>query len=86
MGAYVQQLECLNCSHNRSFVLHEDREQRIVDQVEAAREAGRGVLTCARRGGTNLIRVWGDAAPYVTAATARRRQRTARLANTTYEA
>jgi hypothetical protein len=79
MGAYVEQLECLNCSHSRSFVLHGDREQRIVDQIEAVGEARRSVLTCARYGGTNLIRGWGDAAPYATAARTRRRRRNSRF-------
>lgn len=30
MSAYVEQLECLNCSQSRSFVLHGDRMQRIL--------------------------------------------------------
>jgi hypothetical protein len=78
MGAFVAQLECLNCSQSRSFVLHGEREQRIVGQAEAAREARRGVMTCARCGGSNLIRGWGDAMPYATAGGARRQRRSSR--------
>jgi hypothetical protein len=75
MAAYVEQLECLNCSQSRSFMLHGDREQRIVGQTEAVRHARRGVLTCARCGGSNLVRSWGDAVPYATAGITRRRRR-----------
>jgi hypothetical protein len=64
MGAYVEQLECLNCSQSRSFMLHGDREQRLVGQAEAVALGKRGVLTCARCGGRNLIRGWTDSVPF----------------------
>jgi hypothetical protein len=70
MSAYVKQLECLNCSQSRNFVLHDDREQRILGQTEAARavrKSRRVVLTCARCGSSSLIRGWADALPYATA-------------------
>lgn len=73
MGAYVAQLECLNCSQSRSFVLHGEREQRIVGQTEAVLATGRQVLTCARCGSRNLIRGWGDSVPYATSGIVRRR-------------
>ena len=74
MSAYVEQLECLNCSQSRSFVLHGDRAQRILGQADAAQAAKRAVLTCARCGGSSLIRGWTDAIPYATAARPRRRR------------
>jgi hypothetical protein len=74
MGAYVEQLECLNCSQSRSFVLHGDRERRLVGQIEAARMARRAVLTCARCGSSSLIRGWTDALPYATSGRTRRRR------------
>ena len=89
MGAYVEQLECLNCSQSRSFVLHGDREQRILGQAEAARAARvarRGALTCARCGGSNLIRSWGDAVPYATTGVTRRRRRSLPQATVVQEA
>lgn len=66
MGAYARQLECLNCSQSRSFVLHDDREQRTIDQAEAANIAKRAVLTCGRCGSSSLILSWTDAMPYAT--------------------
>jgi len=75
MVAYVEQLECLNCSQSRTFVLHGDREQRIVSQAEAAKVAGRAVLTCGRCGGSSLIRCWADALPDACAAMVPRRRR-----------
>jgi hypothetical protein len=66
MGAYVEQLECLNCSQSRSFMLHGDREQRLIGQAEAVAIRKRGVLTCARCGGRNLIRGWTDSVPFAT--------------------
>ncbi len=66
MGAFVRQLECLNCSQSRSFVLHDDREQRTIGQAEAASIARRGVLTCGRCGSSSLILSWTDAVPYAT--------------------
>jgi hypothetical protein len=42
MGAFVRQLECLNCSQSRTFVLHDDREQRTIGLAEAASIARRG--------------------------------------------
>jgi hypothetical protein len=77
MGAYVEQLECLNCSQSRSFVLHGDREQRILGRTEAAclsRGIRRGLLLCARCGSSSLIRGWGDATPYATVRMPRRRR------------
>ena len=85
MGAYVKQLECLNCSQSRSFVLHGDREQRIVGQAEAARLIKRVVMTCARCGGSNLIRAWGDAVPFATVGRTRRRRRPLPLAKVVQE-
>ena len=76
MGRYVEQLECLNCSQSRTFVLHGDREQRILGQTEAARIAKQAVLTCGRCGGRSLIRSWTDALPYATSGRAPRRRRT----------
>ena len=80
MSAYVEQLECLNCSQSRGFVLHSDREQRIIGQTEAVREARRAVLTCARCGGSSLIRGWTDAIPYAAAGRSRRQCRAGRPA------
>jgi hypothetical protein len=80
MTGYVEQLECLHCSQSRSFVLHGDREQRVLGQVEAARIARQtrhGVLTCARCGSSSLIRCWADALPYASTGIPRRRRRTA---------
>jgi hypothetical protein len=73
--ACVEQLECLNCSQSRSFVLHGDRQQRIIGQSEAARIARRGVLTCGRCGSSSLIRSWSDGVPYATAGMTPRRRR-----------
>ena len=79
MGAYVEQLECLHCSQSRTFVLHGDREQRILGQAEAAKLAGRALLTCGRCGGRSLIRSWADALPDAPAGrTPRRRRRSHR--------
>ena len=78
MSGYTEQLECLHCSQSRSFVLHGDREQRILGQTEAARMARqtrRGVLTCARCGSSSLVRCWADAMPYATTGMSRRRRR-----------
>ena len=75
MAAYVEQLECLNCSQSRTFVLHGEREQRNLGQAEAARVAGRAVLTCGRCGGSSLIRSWADAVPDATAGMTPRRRR-----------
>jgi hypothetical protein len=76
MTKYVEQLECLNCSQSRAFVLHGDREQRNLGQAEAAMIARRGVLTCGRCGSRSLIRSWSDGVPYATAGRTRRRRRT----------
>lgn len=74
MGAYAEQLECLNCSQSRNFILHGDRQQRTIGQVEAA-ALGRGaVLTCARCGGGSLIRGWTDTVPYAAGRPRRRRR------------
>ncbi len=80
MAAYVEQLECLNCSQSRSFVLHGDREQRLVGQAEAVGITKRSVLTCARCGGRNLIRGWTDAVPYATSGRPLRKRRSVPLA------
>jgi hypothetical protein len=80
MAAYVEQLECLNCSQSRGFVLHGDREQRLIGQAEAVGVGTRGVLTCARRGGRNLIRGWTDAVPYGTIGRPLRQRRSTPLA------
>ena len=79
MGSYVAQLECLNCSQSRSFVLHGECQQRIVGQAEAVRETRQGVLTCARCGSSSLIRGWGDGIPFASSGIARRRRRNAFL-------
>ena len=79
MRSYVAQLECLNCSQSRSFVLHGEREQRPVGQAEAAALSRQHVLTCARCGSSSLIRSWTDAMPYATVGKIpRRRGRSAR--------
>ena len=79
MGAYVEQLECLHCSQSRSFVLHGEREQRLLGQADAAKLAGRVLLTCGRCGGRSLIRSWADALPDAPAGrTPRRRRRSHR--------
>lgn len=75
MGSLVEQLECLNCSQSRGFVLHGDREQRLVGQAEAASLVKKHLLTCVRCGGSSLIRTWTDAVPYATAAKTPRRRR-----------
>jgi transcription elongation factor Elf1 len=75
LGTFVEQLECLHCSHSRSFVLHGERAQRLVSQAEAARVAKQAVLTCGRCGSRSLIRSWTDAVPYATAAIVLRRRR-----------
>jgi hypothetical protein len=85
MRGYTEQLECLHCSHSRSFVLHGDREQRILGQTEAvriAKQTRRAVLTCARCGSSSLVRCWADAMPYATAGIPRRRRKSALPAQT----
>ena len=77
MGSYREQLECLQCSQSRSFVLHGEREQRIVAQEDAIRVARRGVLICGRCGRSSLIRSWTDDLPSTT--TGRTRRRKARI-------
>jgi hypothetical protein len=86
MAAYVEQLECLNCSQSRGFVLHGDREQRLIGQAAAVAIRKRGVLTCARCGGSNLIRGWGDVVPYAVTGRTRRRRGTFRPADVVQEA
>jgi hypothetical protein len=72
MATFVRQLECLNCSQNRSFVLHREAGQRLISQAEA-QGLGRGaVLTCARCGGTSLVSGWTDTAHYATHGIVRR--------------
>ena len=85
MRSYTEQLECLNCSQSRAFVLHGEREQRILGQAEAARIARRGALTCGRCGGSSLIRSWSDAAPYATAGRTPRRRSRSHLPNVVLE-
>jgi hypothetical protein len=76
MASYVQQLVCLHCSQSRTFVLHGERDQRILGQTEAARMAARVVLTCGRCGSSSLVRSWTDALPdAATGMTPRRRRR-----------
>ena len=75
MASYVAQLECLHCSQSRAFVLHGERDQRILGQAEAARITRRGVLACGRCGSSSLIRSWTDAVPYATAGRTPRRPR-----------
>jgi hypothetical protein len=75
MEGYREQLECLHCSQSRSFVLHGDGEQRLLDQVEAASVVKRTVLSCARCGSRSLIHVWNEAAPYAAPGTTPRRGR-----------
>jgi hypothetical protein len=78
MRGYTEQLECLHCSQSRNFVLHGDREQRILGQTEAAgltKETRRERLTCARCGSSSLVRCWADAMPYATTARPRRRRK-----------
>lgn len=75
MSAYVKQLECLQCSQSRSFVLHGDREQHILGQTEAVRQARGAVMTCARFGSRSLVRGWTDAAPWAANGLGRRRRR-----------
>ena len=72
--AYVEQLECLQCSQSRSFVLHGLHGQRMLGQAEAARLSRSAVLTCARCGSSSLIRGWADGAPYATGARMRKRR------------
>jgi hypothetical protein len=75
VGSYIEQLECLNCSQSRAFVLHGDREQRLLGQAEAASLAKQQLLTCARCGSSSLIRSWTDAVSYATTAMIPRRRR-----------
>ena len=75
MRSYVAHLDCLNCSQSRGFVLHGDREQRLLGQAEAASLVKKHLLTCARCGSSRLIRSWTDAMPYATASKIRRRRR-----------
>ncbi len=64
MAHLIRQLECLHCSHNRSFVVHTETAQCLLTQAEL-RDLPRGAhLTCARCGSASLISVWSDGNPY----------------------
>ncbi len=79
MASYVEQLECLQCSQSRSFVLHSDRGQRTLGQAEAAKLARSALLTCARCGSSSLIRGWTDAVPYAAVGRTPRHRRSSGL-------
>jgi len=64
MTLVIQQLECLNCAHNRNFVVHTETTQRLVSQAELRGLPRDAHLTCPRCGGVSLIAGWSDGIPY----------------------
>lgn len=80
MALPIQQLECLHCSNNRHFVVHIDTAQRLVGQAEVRGLPREAHLTCARCGGTSLIRAWADGHPYAAQGLIPRRRRVRRMA------
>jgi len=80
MPDYIRQLECLQCSNSRTFVLHQETSQMLVSQAEAISLPQGSVLTCGRCGSTSLVRGWGDAVPYATQGyVGRKRRRKAQI-------
>ena len=79
---YKRQLECVQCSNQRSFVIYSETSQTVVGQTEAA-ELPRGTrMACGRCGCTSLISCWTDAVPYATTGyVGRRRRRRGAIAN-----
>ena len=75
MAIYTRQLECLNCSHTRSFVHHTEMSQRMLSQAEALRLPRNATVTCGRCGSANVLRSWGDSAPYASHGLVPRRRR-----------
>jgi hypothetical protein len=80
MALLIRQLECLQCSHNRNFVVHSETAQRLVSQAEL-RDLPRNMhLTCPRCGSASLISVWSDGIPYAAQGMVPRRRRARRVA------
>jgi hypothetical protein len=75
MAIYTRQLECLNCSHARSFVHHIATAQRLLSQAEALTLPRAATLTCGRCGSASVLQSWGDDAPYASHERAARRRR-----------
>jgi hypothetical protein len=75
MAIYTQQLECLNCSHARSFVQHTETSQRLLSQAEALKLPRGTLLTCGRCGSASVLKSWGDDAPYASHGLVPRRRR-----------
>jgi hypothetical protein len=64
MAVFTRQLECLNCSHTRSFVHHTETSQRMLTQAESLRLPRGATVTCGRCGSASVLQGWGDDAPY----------------------
>ena len=80
MAPEIRQLECLHCSHNRSFMVHTGTAQRLLTQADL-RDLPRGVhLTCGRCGSASHISVWSEGTPYATPGIVPRRGRRRQVA------
>jgi hypothetical protein len=77
VDGYTRQIQCLSCSHTRSFVHHAETSNVPISQAEALALPPRSVLTCGRCGSTSLIRVWGESIPDATRGYLGRRRRRA---------
>jgi hypothetical protein len=66
MARVTRQLECLNCSHARSFVHHTETAQRLLTQAETRALPRGATLTCGRCGSASLLYSWGDGIPCAT--------------------
>jgi len=64
MSNLIRNLECLNCSNDRSFIFHTLAGEHHFTQLEAAALPGRMTISCGRCGGTSVIAGWGDSFPY----------------------
>jgi hypothetical protein len=75
MAMFTRQLECLNCSHARSFVHHTETTQHLLSQAEALTLPRGATVTCGRCGSASVLCSWRDGAPYATRGLAPRRRR-----------
>jgi hypothetical protein len=75
MSIYTRQLECLNCSHIRSFIHHTETSQRLLSQAEAIKLPRDAILTCGHCGGSSVLLSWGDDVPFASHELVLRRRR-----------
>ena len=75
MAHLIRQLECLHCSHNRSFVVHTETAQRLLTQAELRDLPRDAHLSCARCGSASLISVWSEGTPYAAQGPVSRRRK-----------